>query len=165
MIPKTSYNLNLTDCDLGLELTSLAGGLVIRQKEGRTFILDPVRKKYVLLQPEEFVRQLLILWLTGSGGFHRNNIQVEKLIRVNGLSKRFDLVIYDSNVRPYILVECKEVSTPVSQETFDQIAVYNMALNAPYLLVSNGLVSYCVEVDHSGKSYVFMDKVPSPRTE
>ena len=127
---------------------------------GQSKVFDPVRKNYYMLSPEEFVRQLLILWLTQKGGFHRNNIQVEKLVRINGLSKRFDLVIYDKNIRPFILVECKDASTPVRQETFDQIAVYNMALKAPYLLVSNGLVTYCVKVDHSLKTYVFMEKVP-----
>lgn len=146
----------------GIDLLSLADRLIIKKDADKTRIFDPIRKKYIILQPEEFVRQLLILWLSEAGGFSRNSLQVEKLVRINDLSRRFDMVIYDKKTQPFILVECKAHGTPVGQHTFDQIAVYNMALKAPYLIVTNGVNTYCVEVNHITKSYIFLEKIPAP---
>lgn len=155
--------MSLIEKETGIDLLSLSGKLVLKNEDGKTRVFDPVRKKYILLQPEEFVRQLLIQWITESGGINRNSIQVEKHIRINDLSRRFDLVIYDRSIQPFILVECKAADARIGQSTFDQIAVYNMALKAPYLVVTNGRSTYCVQVDHETKSYNFLSHIPVPK--
>lgn len=134
--------------------------MVISEKDGKKLIYDPIRKKNVLLQPEEFVRQLLIRWLTEEGNIHKNRIQVEKMLMLNGLTRRFDVVVYDPYVQPYILIECKAPEVLVNQTTFDQIAMYNMKLEAPYLIVTNGVKTYFAKMDHICQKYHFFDQVP-----
>jgi len=152
--------LSLIEKKINIDLLHWKNELIISQKEGKTFVLDPIRKKKILLQPEELVRQLMIQWLIQNTEFNRNNIQVEKLIKINHLSRRFDIVVYDKNIQPYILIECKAPDIRISQSTFDQIAVYNMALSAPFLIITNGVVTYCVKTDHINKSYVFLEDIP-----
>ena len=152
--------MSLIKKKINIDLLSWKNELIISQKEGKTFVLDPIRKKKILLQPEELVRQLMIQWLIQKTDFNRNNIQVEKLIKINHLSRRFDIVVYDKNIQPYILIECKAPDIRISQSTFDQIAVYNMTLSAPFLIVTNGFETYCAIMDHKSKSYVFMDEIP-----
>lgn len=152
--------MSLIEKKINIDLLHWKNELIISQKEGKTFVLDPIRKKKILLQPEELVRQLMIQWLIQNTEFKRNNIQVEKLIKINQLSRRFDIVVYDKNIQPYILIECKAPDIRISQSTFDQVAVYNMALSAPFLIVTNGLETYCAIMDHINKSYVFMDEIP-----
>jgi len=152
--------LSLIENKINIDLLHWKNELIISQKEGKTFVLDPIRKKKILLQPEELVRQLMIHWLIDKTNFNRNNIQVEKLIKINNLSRRFDIVVYDKNTQPYILIECKAPDIRISQSTFDQIAVYNMALSAPYLIITNGLDTFCTKMDHINKSYVFFDEIP-----
>jgi len=135
------------------------------KKEGRTvLIFDFIRKKYLVLQPEELVRQLLILHLVGIG-YPIEKIQVEKGLNINGLKRRFDIVVYDKNFLPYLLVECKSHTVPISQTTFDQIANYNIELRAPYLLVSNGVQTYCCELDFEHKKITHMQTLPKQKNE
>lgn len=151
--------MSLIDTNLELDLLSFRDQLTTKEQNGKVYILDIIRKKYLVLQPEEFVRQLCILWLI-STGIHRNNIQVEKTININGLKRRFDIVVYDRDIKPYILVECKSPEVLINQLTFDQISVYQMALNAPFLLVTNGAKSYLAQINHATKSYYFFDQIP-----
>ncbi len=99
------------------------------KKEGNSiFIFDLIRKKYIVLQPEELVRQLLILHLIKIG-YPKEKIQVEKGLNVNGLRRRFDVVVFDQKFLPYLLVECKSHTVPISQDTFDQITILNFVLH------------------------------------
>ena len=143
-----------------MHLSDYIGNISTKVQNDRTYILDPIRKKYLVLQPEELVRQTCILWMIDQG-FSRNRLQVEKLIKINGLSRRFDIVVYDKEVRPYILVECKAPDVRIDQSTFDQIASYQMALNAPYLMVSNGISNYLAQMNHEVKQYRFFNEIPS----
>jgi len=152
--------LNLSDHHIELHLSDYIGNISTKVQNDRTYILDPIRKKYLVLQPEELVRQTCILWMIDQG-FSRNRLQVEKLIKINGLSRRFDIVVYDKEVRPYILVECKAPDVRIDQSTFDQIASYQMALNAPYLMVSNGISNYLAQMNHEVKQYRFFNEIPS----
>jgi len=152
--------LNLSDHHIELHLSDYIGNISTKVQNDRTYILDPIRKKYLVLQPEELVRQSCILWLIGQG-FSRNRLQVEKLIKINGLTRRFDIVVYDKQVRPYILVECKAPDVRIDQTTFDQIASYQMALNAPYLMVSNGISNYLAQMNHEVQQYRFFNEIPS----
>ncbi|HQV98074.1 MAG TPA: type I restriction enzyme HsdR N-terminal domain-containing protein [Saprospiraceae bacterium] len=152
--------MNLSDHHIELHLSDYIGNISTKVQNDRTYILDPIRKKYLVLQPEELVRQTCILWMIDQG-FSRNRLQVEKLIKINGLSRRFDIVVYDKEVRPYILVECKAPDVRIDQSTFDQIASYQMALNAPYLMVSNGISNYLAQMNHEVKQYRFFNEIPS----
>lgn len=130
------------------------------KKEGKTvLIFDLIRKKYLVLQPEELVRQLLVLHLIEIG-YPIEKIQVEKGLNINGLRRRFDIVVYDKNFLPYLLVECKSHTVPISQDTFDQIANYNIELRAPYLLVSNGVQTFCCGLDFERKKITHLQTVP-----
>lgn len=152
--------MSLIEKKINIDLLQWKNELIISQNAGKTFVFDPIRKKKIVLQPEELVRQLMVQWLLNKSNFNRNNIQVEKLITIHQLKRRFDIVVYDKNIRPYILIECKAPDVRIAQATFDQIAVYNMALSAPFLIVTNGLETYCTIMDHSNKNYVFMNEIP-----
>ncbi len=152
--------MSLIEKKINIDLLQWKNELIISQNAGKTFVFDPIRKKKIVLQPEELVRQLMVQWLLNKSNFNRNNIQVEKLITIHQLKRRFDIVVYDKNIRPYILIECKAPDVRIAQTTFDQIAVYNMALSAPFLIVTNGLETYCTIMDHSNKNYVFMNEIP-----
>lgn len=152
--------MSLIHRSIDIDLLRWQSSLDIVQKAGKTYVKDPIRKKNIILQPEEWVRQLLIQYFVNEAQFHRNQIQVEKTIIVNDLSRRFDIVIYDKDISPFVLVECKAPDVKITQSTFDQIAVYNMKLNAPYLIVTNGKTTYCAAINHDLKGYDFMDKIP-----
>lgn len=136
--------------------------LKIKKEGNSTFIFDQIRKKYIVLQPEELVRQLLILHLIKIG-YPKEKIQVEKGLNINGLKRRFDIVVYDQRFFPYLLIECKSHTVPISQDTFDQIANYNVQLRAPYLLVTNGLQTYCCELDFENKNINHLSAIPQVR--
>lgn len=109
------------------------------KKEGeKTYILCLVRKKYILFTPEEQVRQQLIKFLIIELKISLTRIAVEKSISINGLMKRWDILVYDKQFNPYILIECKRPNLPIHQNMFDQVAMYNLAVKAPYLCISNG---------------------------
>jgi hypothetical protein len=152
--------LSLSNKDIPIDLLSGADQLIIKKKNDHSLIFDPVRKKYIRLQPEEFVRQLFVLWLIQNTKINRNSIQVEKVLKINNVVKRFDILIYDNQMNPYIVVECKAPEVKITQSTFDQIAVYNMALSAPFLVVTNGRSTYIVQVNHTDKCYSFFDALP-----
>lgn len=152
--------MSLVNKEIDLDLLKFKDSLIITVKDGKVLVRDPIRKKNIILQPEEMVRQLIIQFFILATNFHRNNIQVEKMIHINDLARRFDIVIYDKDIKPYILIECKAPDVHIDQSTFDQIAVYNMRLNAPYLLVSNGQNTYCAIMHHETKSYRFLRNLP-----
>ncbi|MFZ1751727.1 MAG: type I restriction enzyme HsdR N-terminal domain-containing protein [Saprospiraceae bacterium] len=152
--------MNLVSKAIDLDLLRWKDTLEFTQRDNKVFVKDIIRKKYFMLQPEEFVRQLIVMWLINDCGIHRNRIQVEKAIDVHGTMKRFDIVVYDQAILPKILIECKSADVKIDQSTFDQIALYNMALSAPYLVLSNGLHSYIAKIDHDNQSYHFYDGVP-----
>ncbi len=127
----------------------------MRNINGMTELWDGVRKKYILLQPEELLRQLVVQWFIHDLNLSCHKIQVEKQFKVNGRIKRFDIVVYDSDVKPYILVECKSHNEPIDQKVFDQISVYQSAIAAPYLLLTNGIHSYLFTKDETLQKYIF----------
>ncbi len=131
------------------------------KKEGeKYYIFDPIRKKYVILQAEELVRQLVLEYLVRDRGYSKNHIQVERLFTVNTRRKRCDILIFDADTLPYLLVECKAATIPITQDTFDQIARYNLALGVPYLVLTNGTTTYCCQMNHETESYQFLEDIP-----
>ena len=144
---------------IDINLHDFQDQLIIKKVNGKVYIKDIIRQKQLILQPEEMVRQLLILYLI-SIGYPKEKIQVEKGLDINGQKRRFDIVVYDKEFDPYLLVECKSHTVPITQDTFDQIANYNLVLRAPYLLVTNGVQTYCSALDFARKHIKELIKVP-----
>lgn len=120
--------------------------------DGTREIMDPVRRRWVALTPEEWVRQYTIAYLHEQCGYPLELMHVEAAITLNGLTKRCDIVVYDKSVRPWMIVECKKESVPLTQKVIDQACRYNLVLQVPYLLLTNGHQQLCLHVDLSTKS-------------
>ncbi|NND16485.1 MAG: type I restriction enzyme HsdR N-terminal domain-containing protein [Eudoraea sp.] len=131
-----------------------------KSKENKPLIFDEIRKKFVVLQPEEWVRQHVLHYLIYDKGYPKNRIQVEKQIKVNSLTKRFDIIVYEPDGSIQMLVECKSPSTQIRQEVFDQIAQYNLSLKANLLIITNGLDHYFFRVDPIHEKYDFIQDIP-----
>jgi hypothetical protein len=132
----------------------------LRDVNNRQEIFDPIRRKFVTLTPEEWVRQHLIAYLTLVKGYQASMIGVEKQLLLNKLPKRFDLVVFGRNASPFLLVECKAPGVEITEKTFDQAARYNMLLRAEYFLITNGLEHYTCRIDYERKQYIFIEDVP-----
>ncbi len=134
----------------------------IRQRslDGQHQVYDPVRKKFVAWQPEEMVRQLLIQYLAGVYQIPYSRMAVERGMTINGQRKRFDLVVYDKNGRPWLLAECKAFDVTISTHTAIQMANYNSQLLCPYLLMTNGPVSLLAKVDFNTGEVQFLSTFP-----
>lgn len=133
----------------------------IKNSENNTYIFDVIRKKFVVLQPEEWVRQNCIQFLINEKNFPVNLINVEKVVKINGLNKRYDIIAYNSDGSIFLIVECKAPKVKISQSAFDQIARYNLILKASYLMVTNGLNHYFCTIDHNLGIYNFLKELPS----
>jgi hypothetical protein len=132
----------------------------VKNSENRTLIFDVIRKKFLVLTPEEWVRQHVVQFLIQEKKYPLSHINVEKQITLNGLKKRYDVVVFKPNGELHILVECKAPEVSISQITFDQIAQYNFKLNATYLMVTNGLSHYYCQTDFVAEKYEFMQEIP-----
>lgn len=144
-----------------LDLLVYQSDLKVKLVEGQSYIWDDIRRKWLQLTPEEMVRQLVVQHLLVSR-FSPRLIQIEKKILYHGLSRRFDIVAYQKELIPFLLVECKAPQTSISQATFDQIAQYNMSLTVPFLWVTNGRQNFCCQMDYEERSYQFLDHIPVP---
>lgn len=132
-----------------------------KTNENKTFIFDPIRKKYLMLTPEEWVRQHAVRWLIEVKLYPASVLAVEKRIEVGGLSKRYDIAVYLPDGSLFLLVECKAPEVPISQQTFDQAARYNLTLKAPFFWLTNGLNHYFCTADKQHQQYVFLKDAPS----
>lgn len=136
--------------------------IIIPVKDGQNSkVFDIVRKKYVSLTPEEWVRQHLLHFLVYEKEVPKSLIGIEKKILVNKMLKRTDLVVYNRNAQPLLIAECKAPSVKITQRAFDQAARYNLTVNANYFVLTNGLEIFCCTMDHSAKSYQFLRDIPS----
>lgn len=145
---------------LDIDLSTFQNALKIKKEAGKTYIYAPIRKKFLVLQPEELVRQLMLCYLIQDRAYNKNFIRTEQGLKVNKLFKRCDILIYDKNLNPYLLVECKSSKVKISQNTFEQIARYNLPLKVKYLVVTNGPQTYCCQMDYDLKKYIFLDHIP-----
>jgi len=123
-------------------------------------IFDAIRKKYVALTPEEWVRQNFIQFLIQNKKFPASLIAVEAGLKINQLQKRLDVLVYNKQGIPHLMVECKAPHIKISQDTFDQIARYNMLFKVKYLVVTNGLQHFCCKMDYLENSYSYLETVP-----
>ena len=145
---------------LAIDFLQFQPDLKVKEEAKQRFIFCVIRKKYLVLQPEELVRQLTIQYLIMNRAYNRNSIHVERGLTVNGLYRRTDIIVYDENIEPYLLVECKRPKVKITQAVFDQIARYNLTLKVKYLLVTNGIDTYCCEMNYEAQSYRFLTEVP-----
>ena len=127
----------------------------------KTYIFDVVRKKYLLLTPEEWVRQNFIHYLNKEKKYPLGLMGVEQMVKYNSLKTRADIVMYDTEGKANIIVECKAPDVKITQDTFNQIAKYNSQLKVKYLLVTNGMNHYCCKMDYESNRITFLEEIPS----
>lgn len=132
----------------------------LKQQGQRTQIFDAIRKKYVVLTPEEWVRQNFLQYLIQDKKFPASLIAVEAGLKYNQLQKRMDVLVYDKQGSPHLMVECKAPEVKITQDVFDQIARYNMVFKVKYLVVTNGLHHFCCLMDYTKESYVYLEQIP-----
>jgi type I site-specific restriction endonuclease len=133
----------------------------VRQAERGTEIFDVIRKKFVALTPEEWVRQHAVHFLNKERQIPMGRMNVEVALETLGLSRRADIVVFNNLGEPAAIVECKAPTVKITQETFDQIARYNMTLKARYLVVTNGLSHFCCYIDIEKQTYHFIETIPN----
>jgi hypothetical protein len=135
------FKLNLPDFNL-----------TVRKEEGKVWIFDIIRKKYIVLTPEEWVRQHFIHYLINELNYPKSLFRIEGSLTYNKLQKRSDIVIHDREGKPWMLVECKAPNIKLTQKAFNQVAVYNMTIGARYVAVTNGMVQYCFAPSEQGQA-------------
>ena len=132
-----------------------------KSNENKTLIFDIIRKKFVVLTTEEWVRQHTIHFLTSEKKYPISHINVEKQLQLNDTVKRYDIVVFNKDGTIKIIVECKAPSIKTNQQTFDQIARYNLVLKSETLMVTNGLEHFFCKMDFANKKYLFLKDLPS----
>ncbi|MEM0517314.1 MULTISPECIES: type I restriction enzyme HsdR N-terminal domain-containing protein [Aequorivita] len=131
-----------------------------KSSENKTLVFDEIRKKFVILTPEEWVRLHVVQFLLKEKNYPKSLINVEKQLKLNNTTKRYDVVVYKNDGSIFLIVECKAPSIQITQLTFDQIARYNLVLDAEFLMVSNGLEHYFCQMDLQAEKYVFLKDIP-----
>lgn len=129
--------------------------------EGGAEVFDPYRQRWLVLTPEEWVRQHFVDFLVNVKGVPAGLVANERPITLNSTRKRCDTVIYSRSLAPLAIVEYKAPSVPISPAVFNQIARYNIVLRVPYLIVSNGLTHYCCRVDYDNDRCEFLTAIPT----
>lgn len=129
-------------------------------EKGRPTIFDCLRKRFVTLTPEEWVRQNFIRYMIEEKGYPAGLISVEMKVDINGLQQRCDVVCFDKTGKPLMIVECKAPKVRITEEVFNQAARYNMRLNTRFLVMTNGLNHYCCEIDYENKRVVYLRDIP-----
>lgn len=133
----------------------------LKQNNGSVQIWDAVRRKYVVLTPEEWVRQHFIAYLVGSKKYPLGRIGNEISLSLNGRSRRCDTLVYDAEGQPLVLIEYKAPHIPMSQKVFEQAVRYNICFRVPYIMLSNGISHYCCRIDYDSRKYSFLTEIPS----
>ena len=131
-----------------------------KNADNRISVFDEIRRKFIILTPEEWVRQHVVRYLLEEKKYPKSYINVEKIIKINGLTRRYDVVVFQPDGSIFLLVECKAPEVKISQATFDQIARYNMTMQARFLKVTNGLSHYYCQMDFENEKYEFLKSLP-----
>jgi len=167
---------------IALDLLRFKPFLKSKRENGKQLIFCPIRKKFLVLQPEELVRQLLLVYLIEEKKYPKSKIAVEKSLKINELEHRFDILIYDKNNQPFLLVECKapEINIEksfswmniladstiekreitINRNPFEQAAQYNFQMKVPYLLITNGISTFLAKMDYKNQSSEFLMEIP-----
>lgn len=134
-----------------------------KNRENKIAVFDEIRKKFVILTPEEWVRIHTVQFLHLEKKFPKSLINVEKQLKLGKMLKRYDIVIFTNRGDIEVIVECKAPGIKIDQEVFDQIARYNMQLQANYLMVTNGLEHYFCQMNYEEERYQFLSEIPNYR--
>lgn len=132
----------------------------ITDKEGKQQIFDPLRKSYVALTPEEWVRQHFVHYLINHKGYPISLMGNEISITLNGMNRRCDTVVYDRALQPKAIIEYKASTVKITKDVFAQISRYNLVLKVDYLIVSNGIQHYCCKMNYEENSFTFLSEIP-----
>ncbi len=124
-------------------------------------LFDPIRKKEIVVTPEELVRQLLIIYMVEEIAYPQSKISVEKQVLVNGLPKRFDVLIHGNQGEPILLVECKAPNVKIDEVVLHQVARYNSTLQVQYFIMTNGIQTYCGQIDYKTGEIHYLDYLPT----
>ena len=154
-----NFGKNQNENMSGLNLPSFE--LKLRKQNGKDYVFDRLRKQYVRLTPEEYVRQHFINFLIEHKNYSESLMNNEIGIEIGNVKRRCDTVLYDKFMNPILIVEYKSPAVKITQETFEQIVRYNMALCVPRLIVSNGLEHFCCKIDYEKNGYEFEKDIPS----
>jgi len=146
---------------IDIDYTVYSDKILLKKENGKRLIFDQIRRKYLVLQPEELVRQLVICYLLQERNYNRNRIAIEKKLEVNGMTKRCDILVFQKDLTPWLLIECKAPQVALSEATFRQVAVYNMPLHVQYLMVTNGHSTYCCRMDYEANTFDFLEEIPA----
>lgn len=131
-----------------------------KNNQNKVAVFDDLRKKFIILTPEEWVRQHTVKFLEKEKNYPISLINVEKQLKIAGLTKRYDVVVFEPQGNIHIIVECKAPKIKITQDTFDQIARYNLSLKANYLMVTNGIEHYFCQMDYEKETYIFLTELP-----
>lgn len=133
----------------------------IKREKDQLYIYDDFRKKWLVLTPEEWVRQHILMFLITTKGYPKSLIAIERVVKVNGLSQRFDAVLFDSSARPIAVIECKAPKIKITQATLSQAIRYNTKIKAPYLILTNGLDTFCGKIDLAENNFSYLKDIPN----
>jgi type I site-specific restriction endonuclease len=132
----------------------------IKQQKEKKYIFDEIRRRFVLLTPEEWVRQHVVKYLVQTKSFPQMLMAVEKGFSHNRRMQRYDILVYDRIGDPLMIVECKAPTVEINQNAFDQAGRYNLKHRAPYMLITNGRKHYCCRMNLKNKEYKFLPEIP-----
>lgn len=143
---------------LSLNLPAFDAKIIV--KNGKNVIFDSIRRRYVALTPEEWVRQHFVNFLIAHKGYPRELMANEVPITLNGTKKRCDTVLYKRDLSARMIIEYKAPDVEITQAVFNQIMRYNMVLRVEYLVISNGIQHFCCQMDYANNRYNFLQDIP-----
>lgn len=146
---------------LQLDFLQFQAALRLSRTGDTTWVFDPIRRKNMVLTPEELLRQLVLRYLLDVKKYPANRIRVEIGLTLNGRPKRCDLAVFDAALQPWLIVECKSPKVAVTQATFEQAARYNLQFRAPFLAVTNGLATFSCALDFEAERFSFLPDFPA----
>lgn len=153
--------MNLAPMDLLQPLSLPPHAFKLTDENGQLFIFDEIRKRKIMLTPEEWVRQHFVQYLINQKGYPKGLIKLEGGLKLNGMQRRSDIVVFNTTGEKTLMVECKAPGVNIDQKVFDQIARYNITHKIRLLAVSNGLQHFYCVIDFESKSYRFIEELPA----
>lgn len=133
----------------------------IKESDGKVWIYDVLRKKFLVLTPEEWVRQHFLHYLLNHVQYPKSLIKVEGGLKFNRLQKRTDIVVFDRTGNPWMIVECKAPNQPINESTLRQVSVYNATHKAKYIVLTNGMRTFCCRIESDDGGTVMLNDLPS----
>ena len=144
-----------------IQLTLPPYQIRVKETHGRKQIFDILRRKYVALTPEQWVRQHFIHYLVEHKNYPSSLLANEVSLQIGEKRMRADSVLYDNQLHPRMIIEYKAPNITLTQKVFDQITVYNLLLHVDYLIVSNGMITYICKMDYEKQTYKFLEAIPN----